>query len=294
MTTKHIDTSLIHAYIYPTGILVEGEETWLETNAALQSLIEQTTKDFERFKAALLSEKHELHQLEFEGYQWQVNLVPGHVNLWLVQSWPKSEAVTKSVSPIQQEVFHRVKNNMAMIESLLYLQKMLTKDEVISSILDDCEKRIHSMILVHVNLCNTLETDVVDMQQYLEQLIRYLINSFGTFGSYAIRTNYEKIELPSDKAVAVGLIVNELVTNSFKYGLKHTYNPTLEICFEAKQGGIELVVADNGPGFEKTPGNEENKSLGLMLVRMLCRDLNGKLELANKNGARASLLFPQK
>jgi two-component sensor histidine kinase len=291
MTTQDIDSALVHALFHPAGILAADANAWIEINAALKNLIEQDDLAFEKFQVALFEQRKTPSELEFLNYFWRITPVPGFDNLWLVQTWPNIEILDQLLVPLHQEVFHRVKNNLAMIESLLYLQKMLTKDEVICSILDDCEKRIHSMILVHVNLCHNLETDVVNMPQYLEQLIRYLINSFGSFGAYNIKTSYADIDLPSDKAVAIGLIVNELVTNSFKYGLKNTYNPTLEIRFEETPTGLKLVVADNGPGFEKLPGNEDNKSLGLMLVKMLCRDLNGKFELVNKNGASASVVF---
>lgn len=286
MATIQIDTTLLKVMAYPAGILHEDGQ-WIEFNSQLASLEKLYSEKLNRFKLALLGNKWEKNSLVFAGYQWEMRPIKAQ-GLWLVQSWPMQ---VETNNTLHQEVFHRVKNNLAMIESLLYLQKMLTKDEVISSILDDCEKRIHSMILVHVNLCHSLESDIVDMQQYLEQLSRYLINSFGKQGKYLVETSISQIELPSDKAVAVGLIVNELVTNSFKYGLTNTNKPTLQISLEHHEQGIELIVADNGPGFKKLPGNEDNKSLGLMLVRMLCRDLNGKLELANHKGAKARMIF---
>jgi two-component sensor histidine kinase len=286
MATIQIDTTLLKAMAFPAGIL-HDDGHWIELNAQLTTLEENDSEKLNRFKLALLGNRWEKSSLVFQGYQWEIKPMSTE-RLWLVQSWPMQVETNMA---LHQEVFHRVKNNLAMIESLLYLQKMLTKDEIVSSILDDCEKRIHSMILVHVNLCHSLESDMVDMQQYLEQLIRYLMNSFGSQGKFDVETSISKIELPSDKAVALGLIVNELVTNSFKYGLSSTYNPTLKISLQLNEHGTELIVADNGPGFEKLPGNEDNKSLGLMLVRMLCRDLNGKLELANEKGAKAKLIF---
>ncbi len=194
-----------------------------------------------------------------------------------------------------REIHHRVKNNLQLVSSLLELQKGSLKAKEDEEQLDECKLRIRSISRVHEELYGREDLTAVEMNNFISDLAAELSGSFGPGGlSYAVEA--ENIKLPIDYAIPCALILNELVTNAFKYGLKKYIrdNPNCQIKIRMfrKSGNYVLEVSDPGGGFN--PEEVVNKgSLGMNLVTSLAQQLDGSVSTRRlKKRFAVELTFP--
>lgn len=192
------------------------------------------------------------------------------------------------------ELHHRVKNNLAIISGLLNLQDDATSNEEAKEIIGDSKARIMSMALVHRMLYENAELKNLDLGQYASELIFELFNSYNLTRKVKIIQAYDKIILPVSKSIPLGLIINEIVTNSIKYVFKSAKKEkgTFSISIREKDLHVFMVVQDDGEGFPETfDPTSENLSLGIYLIKTLAEQIDGKVTFSNQNGARIELDF---
>jgi len=194
----------------------------------------------------------------------------------------------KEKEVLLKEIHHRVKNNLQIITSLIYLQSRDIKDIEVLKMLQDSQNRIRSMALVHENLYQAEKFDKINFQEYTSKLCRYLSTSNGIHSSgININLDMDQIFVSLDAAINLGLIMNEIITNSFKYAFEN-YEPENESktisVFLQKSDRTILVIKDNGKGFQY-PGNQyKTNSLGLKLIGSLNEQLSANLRVENNNG----------
>lgn len=189
-----------------------------------------------------------------------------------------------------KEVHHRVKNNLQIISSLLFLQAIQVSDEKARELFAESQNRILAMSLVHEELYRSRDLASVDMRGLITNLTQRLMDSSGR--RVRMDLSLEEAALPVTKSLPCGLAVNELVTNAIKHGFYPDGEAELAIRFRAVAGGYELVVADNGPGIPPEVDFGAPKSLGLTLVRSLADQLQGTITYENRGGALFVLSFP--
>jgi two-component sensor histidine kinase/CheY-like chemotaxis protein len=209
-----------------------------------------------------------------------------------------------------REIHHRVKNNLQVISSLLYLQSQNISDPEILEMFQDSQNRVRSMALVHEELYRTEDLAQIDFAEYIQELAGQLLRSYN-LGSDAIalKVDADDTALGVDAAVPCGLILNELLSNSLKHafptlldsgdGRDRTGQPVSaeqaaassgegnEIgvkLYTDPEGMVQLRVADNGIGFPEGLDFRKTESLGLQLVNILVRQLRGKVELHREGG----------
>ena len=179
-----------------------------------------------------------------------------------------------------KEIHHRVKNNLQIVISLLDLQVASIQGTKNKEILLQSKSRVYSMSLIHQKLYQSDNLARINMKNYLEELFPYLKDSYYTGLSkidYSI--TIENKDMSLTKAVPLGLIVNELLANSFKYGLKNAINNKIEIVLEQHNKNWILQIADSGKGFDQTTLKQDiKKSLGLFLVSSLTKQLHGTIK----------------
>lgn len=191
---------------------------------------------------------------------------------------------------LMAEVFHRVKNNMNIVTSLLNLKKNNSDSEEVKLALEECRSRVFSMALVHQKIFNTNNISGLNFSEYAKDLVREIGFSMGVDGADSIHVNAEDMELPINYAIPCGLILNELVTNSYKHARVPGKPMNIEIELKHVSGKRLMKVQDNGPGalqgdFEK-PG-----SLGVDLIRSLCEQIDGEYTFGNEGGLRFEVKF---
>jgi two-component sensor histidine kinase len=193
-----------------------------------------------------------------------------------------------------KEIHHRVKNNLQVISSLLYLQSKSSDDARVLALLSESRHRLRSMALIHEQLYQTEHLDRVLAPRYLRSLTSYLSRSYGDRpGRARLRLDVDDIWLTIDVAVPCGLLVNELLSNA----LKHAFTPgtTGEALVALKAHGesdFKLVVADDGVGLPRDLDLQNAPGLGLQLVQMLVRQLEGILHVSDHQGTRFEITFP--
>ena len=198
-----------------------------------------------------------------------------------------------------REAHNHARNNMYAIIALMKMQrKTLGKPRMTAAALSALESRIRSMALIHERLYQSHNPSHIDFQDYLSALVSHLRTSLDAPPELVCSVDATGIALKLDTAVPVGIIVNELVTNTLKYAF-----PKNQPCFgadrcemmislERKDAEYTLIVDDNGVGLPKMSSLAKAPALGLRLVRMLGVDqLGGKLTLNRTRGTRFVLRF---
>ncbi|HRD39476.1 MAG TPA: sensor histidine kinase [Bacteroidia bacterium] len=190
------------------------------------------------------------------------------------------------------EVYHRVKNNMNIVTSLLNLKKDMSSSKEVQEALDDCRNRVYSMALVHQKMYNSNNLESLNFKDYINDLVKDIKHSLGGTKKLNVAIDAENINLELSNAIPCGLILNELITNAYKHAGSH--EAAIQVSIELKKNGnsINLVVRDNGPGITNEALNKPN-ALGIELIKSLTEQLEGKYEFANRNGLVFSLSFNQ-
>ncbi len=197
----------------------------------------------------------------------------------------------KKMDMVMRELHHRVNNNFQVLSSIFNLQIDYLNDDQAKSTMQSNLNRINSMILIHQSLYFDKEITKINIEKYVDQLVKSLCVAYG-FSSSKIQIKWgieKKISLVSDKAIPLGLIVNELVSNSFKYAFSSKNNqPILEINLTFNEGHYMLFIGDNG--LNDKP-NLHNKSFGLKIVESQVKQLKGEVESYFENGLKYKITF---
>jgi PAS domain S-box-containing protein len=201
-----------------------------------------------------------------------------------------------------REVNHRVKNNMQIISSLLSLQSRYVDGEALD-VYKESQNRVRSMALVHEKLCQSKDLYSVDLDEYIRNLVYNLSSSYGK-SDIDFDMNIDPISFDSDVVIPLGLIINEIVTNSIKYAFpavescepennKFSRYDKFKINLEFHRIGkkFKLIIKDNGIGLSDDVDLENTDSLGFKLVTSLVGQLNGAIKLYRNNGTKFEIIF---
>lgn len=192
---------------------------------------------------------------------------------------------------IIKEIHHRIKNNLQVVISLLRLQASKVEDENIVEMFKNTQKRIFSMALLHESLLQEYDLELINAQDHFKYLTENLISSYAVDKDINVEINIENIDFGMQTLTPLGLIVNEVITNS----LKHAFNDKEKgvISISIKQLNAEkyqMQITDNGSGYDK---NEESQGIGTRLVSIFVKQLNGTLELLEQQGTAYKIIFEE-
>jgi two-component sensor histidine kinase len=215
--------------------------------------------------------------------------------LELQHSLKEKEALLNEKVILLKEIHHRVKNNLQVISSLLYLNsKNITNEETLN-IIKDSQNRVKSIALIHERLYQSNDLGKINFGEYIKHLANDIFKSY-TVDKFLIKlvTRLDDIFISIDLAVPLGLIINELVSNSFKYAFPGNQNENAEVKIEcsineAKE--VLLIVSDNGIGLPEDLEIKKKSSLGLQLVETLVSQISGNLSIVSNKGTRFEIRF---
>ncbi|MBL4656069.1 MAG: PAS domain S-box protein, partial [Bacteroidia bacterium] len=186
-----------------------------------------------------------------------------------------------------KEIHHRVKNNLQIISSILSLQSSYLNDKRTINILKESQDRIKSMAFIHESLYQTKDFSSINISEYIENLSKNLVYSFGTECSFVnLKLDTDNIDLSLDTAIPCGLIINELVSNSLKYAFPDNHKGEIKITLKQKNKRLILTIADNGVGLPSGLNFKKTESLGLQLVNTLVEQVNGDITKMNVKGTK--------
>ncbi|MBN2732239.1 MAG: PAS domain S-box protein [Balneolaceae bacterium] len=207
----------------------------------------------------------------------------------------KLKSALKEKEVLLAEVHHRVKNNLAIINSLLQLEIFNTENDMLKNILSKSQMRIHSMALVHETLYSLKNFANISFGKYIEKLITSLRKTFPHKSQQIdIDLHTEDVTLNINQAIPCALLINELITNSFKHAFPNSKSGTVAIKLQEKQNIVHLVVSDNGIGFNVDQALENPNTLGLTLVKKLILQIDGHVDIDTINGTSFHITFAKK
>ena len=191
-----------------------------------------------------------------------------------------------------KEIHHRVKNNLAIISSFLSLQSG-NLDNDLSDMFITAENRVQSMALIHEQLYKSDKFGDINLKEYFNDLINNLVQSYKLSCVLDLKLNIQKLSLDLDKLIPIGIITNEIISNSMKHAFNCDKKPSLKV--ELKTTGHPdciLEITDNGPGFEQDLLEEKRDAIGIIIIKSLVEQLGGRMELTSSEGVNYKIFFP--
>jgi PAS domain S-box-containing protein len=193
---------------------------------------------------------------------------------------------------LMTEVQHRIKNNMATVSGLLRLQATRLGEGPAASALVEAEGRVHSMMLLYERLYNARSGTRVSLKGYLESLARDIVENAPERDKIELRAAIEDIEIDTKRASALGIIVNEIVTNSAKYAFAGRDRGAISLMATRREGELVIEVSDDGPGIPDLEAASCRSGFGMTMIEALCLQLEAKMHVENAGGLKYRLELP--
>lgn len=209
------------------------------------------------------------------------------------QAQSKIAHTLKEKETLLAEIQHRVKNNLAVITGLLNLQTEKAPCEISKNLMIESRNRVMSIAMVHERLYKKDNLAKIDFKLYLSELVNEVVRSFPTKQQIEIREELDSAEIEITKAVPIGLILNEALTNSLKHAFQNEVvdSPKIKISMQTIYDRMQISLSDNGQGFQNLE-HRKDSSLGISLIESLADQIDAKVVFRNENGATVSLVFP--
>ncbi|ABE52781.1 sensor histidine kinase [Methanococcoides burtonii] len=204
------------------------------------------------------------------------------------------EALIETEEIHEKEIHHRIKNNLQIIASLLDLEASNFTDPQVINAFKESRDRIHSISIAHEELYRSRDMTNVAFQDYAKDVTNYLYQMNGQQAkNIKLRMEVEDTLLSVDRAIHLGLILNELIVNCFKYAFPDGKG-NISIVFHRKDDQFTLIVADNGIGIQKEIEIGNTKTLGMQLVNELVKQIGGNIHIDRSNGTKVTITFKDK
>lgn len=196
---------------------------------------------------------------------------------------------------LMKEIHHRVKNNLQIVSSLLFLQSHFSDDPGTRKALSESENRIRAMALLHENIYQATDLVNFSFRTYVESIIQQIISNYQATSKIILKTEIEAVHVAPERAILCGLLINELLVNA----MKHAFTGLEEgcICISLRQNSnsqYDLTISDDGAGFDYDMSTQKKNTIGLQLVDNLAKQLRGSINRKSKlgQGTVFSIQFP--
>jgi PAS domain S-box-containing protein len=205
----------------------------------------------------------------------------------------KLKVSLKEKEILLRELYHRTKNNMQVISSVMSLKANASRDKKVTTILEEMQNRVRTIALVHQKLYQSKNLSRVDLKDYITDLLKVISSAYSVEpGKFMIKKKLQEINVLIDTAIPCGLVINELVSNACKYAFPGDRKGIIRVNLSRLEDQrIELTVSDNGIGMDRSVMEDETK-LGLKLFQILAEDqLQAETKLYTENGVRWVVRF---
>jgi len=188
---------------------------------------------------------------------------------------------------------HRIKNHIVMIESFIRLSSAGIEYKNFNQIIDDILSRILTMRNLYDKITYSNSSDNISLKEYLEDLITSIIDIFTFNESIDISMDIDDIKMKNNDASALGIIINEVITNSMKYGLINN-KLELKISIKKENDRTIIIIKDSGSGYPDTINTKYDNSLGMLIIKNVSQQINAKCNFENNNGAQTTIILNAK
>lgn len=272
-----------------------------EKDKTIRSLSAKFETEKKEQQIALLEQRNRISQAELEARRITVLALSIGLTLLsiiarLIYHNFKTEARSRRrVELLMKELHHRMKNNLQLLSSIFTLQAQRLSDHRAVEAIKSGESRVNAMALIHRKLYQNDENRNINLNEYITELVEYLVHSYGyTEKNLDLSLKIEPdLDVDVDKAIPVGLILNEIVSNSFKHAYNGDLHPALGISAAmTTKRHLRLEVNDNGQGIPEDKFSGSSHSFGLSMIGLLARQLRGNVEIRGNNGTHFYLNIP--
>ena len=299
--TKQLDSALFYTKQYNT--LKEAQNETIRKNQAILMLsnmeAEDRRKDLVIINTNLEKERADKKAQQILLWASVIVIIMAAISLIILmlsnlQKSRSKELIEKKNNEnevLLKELHHRVKNNLQVIYSLINLQKRRIDSPELHQSLSMVQNRIKTMSLVHQNLHENENFKEVNLEAYVKTIADYLkLLYLNEDKEINIQLSVDKsIEIIMDKAITIGLLINEIMSNSMKYAFKGRNKGNISIDVQKIHNVFQMIISDNGIGFSMDQVN--SKSLGMYLIENLVKQIQGKYELEHNEGTKYIIYF---
>jgi two-component sensor histidine kinase len=256
----------------------EAEAALKQAKDSLERTVEKRTAELNALTAELRADIAQRQRIEEE----------------LRDSQARLQTALQEKEILLTEVYHRIKNNLQVISSLLDLQADMVADPQVRALFEDSQQRIQAVSLIHENLSETNNVRSIPAAEYIHRLSTRVFQAYTSPGGrVTLSIQADPVWVDVKNALPCGLIVNELLSNSLKYAFPGGQSGEITIALRAtSEGHMLLIVRDTGVGFPAGVDFRHTDSLGLQLVCLLTEQLGGTIELERASGTQWTLRFP--
>ena len=298
---KRLDSALYYTKQY--NILKEEQNEIIRKNQAILLLsnleAEDRRKDLVITKAKLEKERSDKKAQQILLWGSVIVIIMAAISLIILTISNTAKSKSKELIEkkneenelLLKELHHRVKNNLQVIYSLINLQKRRIDSPALHQSLSMVQNRIKTMSLVHQNLHENENFKEVNLEAYVKTITDYLkLLYLNEVKEIAIQLTVDSsIQIIMDRAITIGLLINEIVSNSMKYAFKGRSEGLITIDVQKLHNGYQMSISDNGIGFSNELAN--SKSLGLYLIENLVKQLQGRYDLESHHGTTYIIYF---
>ena len=208
-----------------------------------------------------------------------------------IESEKQTQKQLEEKEILLHEVHHRVKNNVANIESFLSLQVRSTENPDAKEALKDAASRVKSMRVLYDNLLLTKVLREISIKSYLLNLIDAIRDVFPDNSHVVIEEQITDFKIAAERAITIGIIINEILTNAFKYAFKDSSNGSILVVVDRAENIVTVSIQDNGIGIDEKVLEKKSPGFGLTIIKMLSEQLGGTYSIKNINGTRSTIQF---
>lgn len=277
-----------------TGQLADAliyDDLYFETEQYLRNIARE--KEIEELKTRYDLDKTNL-QLEQSRQKnnWLIIVVVITISLLvsIAFAYVQKKKSRDKIEILMRELNHRVKNNLQVLLSMVSLQELQVKDSSSKALLKATQSRIMAMSFIHRKLYKDREFTLINIGDFIQELVQELQMVYHTQAQHVhVDFNLQLLELEVDKAIPLGLLVNELITNAFKYAFVQHPDARLHISLETDDRDITIIINDNGPGYH--PEKSTINGFGSTLILTLIKQLKGKINYASGQGTTVTVHF---
>jgi two-component sensor histidine kinase/Tfp pilus assembly protein PilF len=267
-----------------------------EKSKSLQAMRIRYETERKEQQIVLLQQREETSQARIRNSQIVIGslivglLLVGAIGALIYVNLRNARASKEKIELLLAETRHRMKNNLQTLASIFHLQTRHYTDEDMVLQARSSESRVHTMSLLHEKFYHAEPGNTIRSRDFITDLVHKLVDIYGVrTNNLSLSINVDDIDLDIDKALALSLIIQEVICNSFKYAFDHEPEPKLSVILHATDDQVTTVIHDNGIGLTIAP---TTTSHGLGLVEALVAQLDGKMQVSNGSGATFTITFP--
>jgi len=273
----------INSLVVPDPLKKEGLEATMQVASGQNINIEtvRQTKSGDMIHVSIIGKPILMENNQIAVYGIYRDITPQ------VKTQEKIVKELKEKEVLLKEIHHRVKNNMQIISSLLNIQARNIDSDKDREIFRDSQNRIKSMALIHERLYKSNDLTHISFTEYTRKLASYLLASYCNLPiNVNFKLDIQEVGISINQAIPLGLILNEVISNSLKHAFQETPKPEIGICLTKEGNNFTLIIYDNGSGLPETFDKSGENSLGLHLINTLVTQIHGKLDVDNAGGLK--------